>query len=264
MNLWDSRYESLSLVGSRKACVSLRSSNWTGQGLSFPRAIYREVRGREELKRTGVYVLWSPGDSGQLPRAYVGEGDSLLERLDSHSRSKDFWTHAVAFISKDQNLNKAHVQRLETRLVGLAAEAKRCELDNANVPRLPSLSDADAADAELYLADMLLCLPIVGVNFFKKPRSQENRRQDLFLKGKGISAQGYERCGRIRCAVRLASGQGRGSFNTYLPFQSAQSTVVAWPSGGRRHSIPAGPGLCIQLTIHCLRSLARQAQQWAR
>ncbi|MCX7946800.1 MAG: GPW/gp25 family protein, partial [Hydrogenophilus sp.] len=25
-------------------------------------------------------------------------------------KQKDFWTHAVVFISKDQNLNKAHVQ----------------------------------------------------------------------------------------------------------------------------------------------------------
>ena len=84
----------------------------------------------------------------------MGEGDVLLPRLDSHAKSKDFWTHGVAFTSKDQSLNKAHVQHLEARLVRLAAEAKRCELDNANVLQMPSLSDADMADAELYLADM--------------------------------------------------------------------------------------------------------------
>ena len=173
----------------------IEKSNWTGQGLFFPRAIYSEVRGWEELKRTGVYILWSPSESGQLPRAYVGEGDALLDRLDSHARNKDFWTHVVVFISKDQNLNKAHVQYLEARLVRLAAEARRCELDNANVPQIPSLSDADAADAKLYLADMLLCLPIVGVSFFEKPRTQEKKRQDLFLKAKDISARGYEDAG---------------------------------------------------------------------
>ena len=198
----------------------IEKSNWTGQGLSFPRAIYREVRDREELKRTGVYILWGPSESGQLPRAYVGEGEALLERLDSHTRSKDFWTHAVAFISKDQNLNKAHVQRLEARLLALAAAAKRCELDNANVPQIPSLSDADAADAELYLADMLLCLPIVGVSFFERPRIQEKRHQDLFLKGKGISAQGYEDAGGF--VVRSGSQAVKdevASIHTYLSNQ---------------------------------------------
>ena len=173
----------------------IEKSNWTGQGLSFPRAIYSEVRGRQELRRSGVYVLWSPNGLEQLPRAYIGQGDALLGRLDSHERNKDFWTQAVVFGSKDQNLNKAHIQYLEACLVGLATEAKRCEIDNANVPQIPSLSDADAADAELYLADMLLCLPIVGVTFFERPRTQEEKRQDLVLKGKNIVARGYEGAG---------------------------------------------------------------------
>ena len=63
----------------------IEKSNWTGQGLVFPRPLFAKVRSREELNRTGVYVLWGPGRSGQLPLAYVGEGDVLLPRLDSHA-----------------------------------------------------------------------------------------------------------------------------------------------------------------------------------
>ena len=196
----------------------IEKSNWTGQGLFFPRAIYSEVRSLEELQRTGVYIIWGPSESGELPRVYVGEGETLLDRINDHSKKKDFWTHAVAFSSKDQNLNKAHVQYLEARLVGLAGEAKRCELDNANIPQAPSLSNADAADAELYLADMLLCLPIVGVSFFEKPHGQKEKRQDLFLKVKGARLR---RRDRVRRTGRISSGQGRSGFNPQLPFQSA-------------------------------------------
>ena len=170
----------------------IEKSNWTGQGIVFPRSLFAEVRRRKELNRPGVYVLWGPGGSWQLPRAYMGEGDVLLPRLDSHAKSKDFWTHGVAFISKDRSLNKAHVKYLEAWLVQLAAEAKRCELDNANIPQMPPLSDADMADAELYLADMLLCLPIVGVSFFEKPQGTAGRSRELFLSSKGIQARGYE------------------------------------------------------------------------
>ena len=191
----------------------IEKSNWTGQGLFFPRSLYSEARGREELERTGVYILWDLGESGQ-PRAYVGEGDTLLPRLDSHQRNKDFWTYAVAFTSKDENLNKAHVQYLESRLVQLADEANRCELDNGTVPNPPSLSEPDKADAELYLADMLLCLPVLGVSFFEKPGkpagddqpiaargkvepSFQRKREStaLFLRAKGIQAEGYEHAG---------------------------------------------------------------------
>jgi hypothetical protein len=170
----------------------VEKSNWTGQGLVFPRAQYAEVRQRSELQRTGVYVLWGPSESGQLPRVYVGEGDIVRPRLDQHAKQKDFWTHAVVFSSKDQNLNKAHVQYLEARLVALAAEAKRAELDNGNLPQLPALSEADAADAEGFLADLLLCLPIVGVNLFEKARAGAPKAQDLFLKAKSIEARGVD------------------------------------------------------------------------
>jgi hypothetical protein len=170
----------------------VEKSNWTGQGLVFPRAQYAEVRKRPELSRTGVYVLWGPGETGQLPRVYVGESDVVQPRLDQHAKQKDFWTHAAVFTSKDQNLNKAHVQYLEARLVELAAEAKRAELDNGNVPQRPTLSEADAADAEGFLGDLLLCLPVVGVNLFEKAKVDATHSRELFLKAKGIEARGVD------------------------------------------------------------------------
>ena len=170
----------------------VEKSNWTGQGVVFPRSLMSEARKRPELARTGVYVLWGPSESGQLPRVYVGEGDGVLSRLDQHARNKDFWTHAAVFTSKDQNLNKAHVEYLEARLVALANEAKRCELDNGNAPQLPALSEADRADAESFLSDVLLCLPVVGVNVFEKSAARGAKSRDLFLKARGIEARGAD------------------------------------------------------------------------
>lgn len=170
----------------------VEKSNWTGQGLVFPRAQFAETRRRPELRRTGVYVLWGPGESGQLPRIYVGEGDLVLQRLDQHARQKDFWTQAAVFTSKDQNLNKAHVQYLEARLVALASEAKRAELDNGNVPQLPALSEADRADAEGFLNDLLLCLPVVGMSLFEKAKASGPPARELFLRAKGIEARGFD------------------------------------------------------------------------
>jgi hypothetical protein len=195
----------------------VEKSNWTGQGLVFPRSLFPEVRKRLEMNRTGVYVLWGPGDSGQLPRVYVGEGDTLLPRMDNHARNKDFWTHAVVFISKDQNLNKAHVQYLESRLVELLAAAKRCELDNGNAPQKPALSEADAADAEAFLADLLLCLPVLGVTFFEKPNASGTPLRTLALRGRGIEAHGFEGpAGFIVKAGSRAAKQEVPSMHPYL------------------------------------------------
>lgn len=178
--------------GEPEALRIVEKSNWTGQGLVFPRAEFATARQRPELNRTGVYILWGPGESGQLPRVYVGEGDLVRPRLDQHAKQKDFWTHAAVFTSKDQNLNKAHVQYLEARLVELARDAKRTELDNGNIPQMPALSEADAADAEGFLGDLLLCLPIVGLNLFEKAKAGKAKSRDLLLKAKGIEARGVD------------------------------------------------------------------------
>jgi hypothetical protein len=195
----------------------VEKSNWTGQGIVFPRSLFAEARSRPELKRAGVYVLWGPSETGQLPRAYVGEGDSVLARLDQHAKSRDFWTHAAVFTSKDQNLNKAHVQHVESRLVALATAAKRCELDNNNVPQPPSLSEADVADAEGFLADVLLCLPVVGVSLFEKAKVPSAKDRDLFLKAKGIEARGVDGAqGFVVRAGATAVKREVPSINAYL------------------------------------------------
>src|SRR5438128_822747 len=91
--------------------------NWTGLGLVFPRAEWQEIRGRCEFERAGVYVLVGPDEALEdKPRVYVGEGDGVKSRIDSHFQSKPFWTKAIVFVSNSHGLNKAHVQWLEHKL----------------------------------------------------------------------------------------------------------------------------------------------------
>ena len=123
---------------------------------------------------------------------YVGEGDPVGPRLDSHYAKKDFWTRAIFFVSKDENLNKAHIKHVESRLITLANDAKRCVMDNGNCPVLPSMSEMDIADAEGFLDEVLLCLPILGINVFSMPESVQPEDELLYMKGAEAEATGYE------------------------------------------------------------------------
>ena len=98
----------------------------------------------------------------------------------------------LGFTSKDNSLNKAHVQYIESRLVQLARKAKRCTLDNANVPTAPSLSEVDEADADCFLEDMLLCFPLVEVHCFNLPDSKKSHENLLYLESRGVKATGHE------------------------------------------------------------------------
>ena len=170
-------------------------SNWIGKALVFPRALLPQVKARPELAQTGVYLLLGPRQDGDGDMLYVGEGDPIRPRLESHYAQKDFWTRAVGFTTGSAGpLNKAHVQFLESRLIALARAAKRLPLDNANQPAEPPLSEADRADMEVFLGHMLGMLPVLGVHAFEQaPKAPAAKAGPvLTCKGKGVQATGYE------------------------------------------------------------------------
>jgi hypothetical protein len=170
-------------------------SNWIGKALVFPRALLPQVKARLELAQTGVYLLLGPRPDGEGDMLYVGEGDPIRPRLESHYAQKDFWTRAIGFTTTTAGqLNKAHVQFLESRLIALARAAKRMPLDNANQPAEPSLSEADRADMEVFLGHMLRMLPVLGVHAFEQaPKAPAAKASTLLnCKGKGVQAAGYE------------------------------------------------------------------------
>lgn len=179
-------------AGNPDGVRTIEKSNWSGAGIVIPRPLMNEARQRKDLSRTGVYVLLGPPEESGLPRAYVGEGDPIRQRLDSHATKKDFWTVCIAFTSKDENLNKAHVQYIESKLVEMATKAKRCVLDNGNVPTLPSMSESDAADAEGFLSEMMLCFPVLGVHVFTVGDTSKKIEIQFKINRKNVSATGWE------------------------------------------------------------------------
>lgn len=185
----------------------IEKSNWTGRGFDFARADWPTVRGRSDFGRPGVYVLHGLGADGQV-RVYIGEADELRARLNQHyggPTSKEFWARAVTFTSKDENLNKAHVRFLESRLIQLAHDAKRAKLENGNVPALPALSEYDRAEAAAFLDEMLVIYPLLGIDAFAPP-SVHSTAPTLHLHGRGISAVGHDTAGGfvVRAGSRAA------------------------------------------------------------
>lgn len=170
----------------------VEKSNWTGLGVVFNRTNYKQVVIQEEFNKTGVYVLVGSSDEGGLPTIYIGEGDPVKERLNKHHREKDFWDSAVFFVTKDNSLNKAHVQHLEARLLELAHAAKQCKIDNSQRPLAPTLSKSQTADVESFLLDVLSIFPLLGLGVFEVAESSSKPGELLFIESKGIKATGSE------------------------------------------------------------------------
>lgn len=166
--------------------------DWPGKAVVFPRDLLGEAKGRREYQQPGVYLL----AGGK--KLYIGEGDPLGDRLGSHARNKTFWNKAVFFTAEGGRLNKAHVQHLESRLLGLAREAGLAELDNGNQPLPPALSEEEHASAENFLREILLMLPLLGFWQFDDDRQeeadaeiQEEAQQSVTVKRNGKRAEIY-------------------------------------------------------------------------
>ena len=196
----------------------VEKSNWTGRALMTSRVQYPEVRSREEFGRPGVYLLRGRSQGrGFDSRIYIGEADVARTRIDGHHRGKDFWDDLILFTSKDENLNKAHIRYLEARLLEIAKEAKQAELDNGNFPQVPALSEAEKADAEAFLEDILILYPVLGVTAFDKAEDA--------LAGGLVSERPL-----LRLTGKEAEGQGRDTPEGFVVYAGATARRTAVPS----------------------------------
>lgn len=142
--------------------------NWTGKVLVGPRTRLPDLIVRPEVQRSGVYLLiGADPDYPSRDKVYVGEGDEVRKRLAAHEKdeTKDFWTRTVAIVSKDENLTKAHIRYLESRLLEMITQAGRATLANSTAPTPNPLPEPDVADMEFFLSQVQLVLPVLGFTY---------------------------------------------------------------------------------------------------
>lgn len=149
-------------------------SNWVGQAVVIPRKKLKDTRDRPDCNKPAVYFLvGKESEEALLPTAYIGEAENLWNRLTTHDNSKDFWQTAIAFVSKDNNLTKAHVKYLESRCIEIATRAERFNLENGTKSAQPSLSESDIAEMEEFLGNLKLLLTAVGYPILQEVTSKE-------------------------------------------------------------------------------------------
>lgn len=173
--------------GSVGGLMTAEILNWTGHMLRARRKDLGRLKSREEAQRTGVYVLFGSNDEGE-PAAYIGEGDSVLKRLDSHNAQKDFWEDVVIITSKDMNLTKAHVRYLESELIKLAKTIGRVSLQNGNAPTGgAALPEADQSDMQYFISQIRILMPVLGFDVFRGRSTQARPISPVTEGGDGTS-----------------------------------------------------------------------------
>lgn len=179
--------------------------NWTGKAIACPRAQLKELFARQEIDSPGVYVLSGTDPESGEPAIYIGEAESVRSRLRGH-KDKDFWVNVTVFISKDENLTKAHVKYLEGKLIERAIECERATLINAasSGARLP---EADAADMDTFISKVYLLLPILGADYFSRIE------------------EGSPKAEVFACKIKELTARGRRTANGFVVYKGSQAVL---------------------------------------
>ena len=160
--------------------MSCELSNWSGKAYKIPRIKVKDCSDRNDLISTGVYLLFGKDEEGK-DLVYIGEAESILKRLNQHLNQKDFWNETIVFISKDENLNKAHVKYLENRLYDIALNAKRYKVENSITPTQSSISESDRAEMEEFIENIKMLVNTLGHKVFDEKREIKKKQiSDIF------------------------------------------------------------------------------------
>ena len=178
--------------GSPTSVRTAELSNWTGNAVAGPRSQIEEILKREEANNPGVYFLTGVNPETGRDKVYIGEAEVIRKRIKGHTE-KDFWKTIVFFVSKDENLTKAHIKYLEGKLIETAKSVGRFELENAQSSG-SHLPESDAADMDIFLFRMEQLLPILGQEFLKPVVKQEVIKKSdlLFCEIKNLKATGRQ------------------------------------------------------------------------
>jgi len=158
--------------GTPSGLITAEIMNWTGHILAGPRSMLAEILKRPEVARTGIYFLIGPDPKSSEHADLCRRTDDVATRLKQHNRGedqggKDFWEKACVVTSKDFNLTKTHVKYLESRIIEIAKESRRCVLENGNAPVYGALPEADIADMAFFLEQIRTVLPVLGFDFLR-------------------------------------------------------------------------------------------------
>lgn len=196
--------------------VSIKTVNITGKTikmLSFLRTAYEIVKANYkkdmfyfaayELAKPGIYIL-----IGEDNTIYIGQSDSVLERLNNHfanEEKKEYWVNTMVFMADGTApLNISQIKYLESRLIDMARKAATVEvgdeaevlkLKNKQIANIPNISVNDLIVADNFMQDILMITKALGISYFdikvtkQRDNKIENESPVFVFKNKYVDAQ---------------------------------------------------------------------------
>lgn len=123
---------------------------------------------KDELQKPALYILLNRENG----KAYIGETDAFLIRIQQHISRKEFWIEALAFTASDDSLSKTEVQYLEYLAYDKASKMKVFDLsENTQIPKAPHMTFIQKGKTEEFFKYVQFLAKFVGCDIFESKPS---------------------------------------------------------------------------------------------
>lgn len=119
----------------------------------------------DKLQKPALYILMNAATR----KAYIGETDDFIKRINQHLIKKDFWNEVFVFLgSNEAALSKTEVQYLEYLAYNRAIEVKSYDLaENTQSPKNPHMGVVQKGKADKFFSYVRFLSKFAGNDIFE-------------------------------------------------------------------------------------------------
>lgn len=188
----------------------------------IPRLRLADAKTEPKLSGPALYILLNAEDN----RAYIGESENFLTRVSEHLKARDWWTLAVAIVSKNGELEKGDVKYLESLAVERARSGS-VEIDNGTTPSRNNIARFKLHKIERILDDTQLVLASLGYDILSPSGAQQESEQLWYCKSKLTDAKALYRGDQfVVLAGSLIDKSHTPSFEKEYAYQVAERQEI--------------------------------------
>lgn len=149
-------------------------SNWTGVVYKIPRLDLDKCKERDDLKWSGIYLLFGEDDETGNPLVYVGQagsrnnGEGILQRLIEHTRNeeKNYWSEVVILTTSNNTFGPTEISYLENRFCQMAKDAQRYQVQNKIIPNSGNITEEKESEMDEFVEQSSLLIQTLGYKVF--------------------------------------------------------------------------------------------------
>lgn len=175
--------------GTASGRIKCTLANWTGVAYKIPRTELDKCKERDDLKQSGVYLLFGTSDQTGENVVYIGQagarknGEGVLLRLQEHKRNqdKDYWTEAIIFTTSNNSFGPTEISYLENRFCNLATDAKRYIVKNGNDPTPGNITEEKESELEEFIDYSKIVIGTFGHKVFEPLINDKNNNTPLTI-----------------------------------------------------------------------------------